>query len=151
MASVKIKGGPELKARLAAIVGSRLDIERAWAVDASKRIAGDAPRRTGRLAGSIHDSTSRGGHAVVKGAWYGVILDRGTRAYPIEPKKAQALRFNYRGRTVFAKKVNRRRLRRRPFITANAQAALQASPIANQIIAAWNRKRASGRFSRLSL
>ena len=150
MASVHIKGGPELKVRLAAIIGSKLDIERAWAVDASKRIAGDAPRRTGRLASSIHPDESKG-KAVVKGAWYGVILDRGTRAYSIEPRKAEALKFNYRGRTVFAKKVNRRRLRRRPFITANAQAALQASPIAAQIIKAWNRKSARGRFSSLSL
>jgi hypothetical protein len=150
MATVRIKGGPELKARLAAIVGSKLDIERAWAQDASKRIAGDAPRRTGRLAGSIHPDERRG-KAVVKGAWYGVILDRGTRAYPIEGKRGQALKFSYRGRTVFAKKVNRRRLRRRPFITANAQAALQAAPIANQIIRAWNRKSSRGRFSRLTL
>ena len=148
--TVRIKGGPELKARLAAIVGSKLDIERAWAQDASKRIASDAPRRTGRLAGSIHPDESRG-KAVVKGAYYGIILDRGTKAYSIEPKKAEALRFQYRGRTVFAKKVNRRRLRRRPFITANAQAALQAAPIADQIIRAWNRKSSRGRFSRLSL
>jgi len=150
VAGVRIKGGPELKARLAAIVGSKLDIERAWAQDASQRIAGDAPRRTGKLAGSIHPDESRG-KAVVKGAWYGVILDRGTRAYPITPKRAEALKFTYRGRTVFAKKVNRRRLRRRPFITANAQAALQSAPIANQIIRAWNRKSSRGRFSRLSL
>ena len=150
MASVRIKGGPELKARLAAIVGSKLDIERAWAQDASKRIAGDAPRRTGRLAGSIHPDEAKG-KAVVKGAWYGVILDRGTKAYTIEPKKAQTLKFSYRGRTVFAKKVTRRRLRRRPFITKNAQAALQSAPIADQIIRAWNRKSARGRFSRLAL
>jgi len=148
--TVRIKGGPELKARLAAIVGSKLDIERAWAQDASKRIASDAPRRTGRLAGSIHPDESRG-KAVVKGAYYGIILDRGTKAYSIEPKKAEALRFQYRGRTVFAKKVNRRRLRRRPFITTNAQAALQAAPISDQIIRAWNRKSSRGRFSRLSL
>lgn len=150
MASVRIKGGPELKARLAAIVGSKLDIERAWAQDASRRIASDAPRRTGMLAGSVHPEETRG-KAVVKGAWYGIILDRGTRAYPIEAKKAEALRFQYRGRTVFAKKVNRRRLRRRPFITANAQAALQSAPIADQIIRAWNRKSSRGRFTRLSL
>lgn len=148
--SIRIKGGPELKARLVAIVGSKLDIERAWAQDASKRIASAAPRRTGKLAGSIHPDESKG-RAVVKGAWYGVILDRGTKPYSIEPKRAEALKFQYRGRTVFAKKVNRRRLRRRPFITQNAQAALKSAPIADQIVKAWNRKSARGRFSSLSL
>ncbi len=151
MASVRIKGGPELKARLASIVASKIDIERAWAKDAAERIRSDAPRRTGSLASSIRASEQRG-KAVVKGNWYGVILDRGTRSYGIAPRTAGGtLRFEYRGRTVFAKKSNRRRLRRRPFITKGAQAALQASPIAEQIIKAWNRKRSSGRFSSLSV
>lgn len=149
MASVRIKGGPELRARLASIVGSVTEMERAWAEDAAKRIASDAPRRTGKLAGSIHAGQERT-KGVVKGAWYGVILDRGTKAYPIVPKRAEALKFSYRGRTVFAKKSNRKRLRRRPFITAGAQGALRSLAIRDQIIAAWNRRRA-GRFSRLSL
>lgn len=150
MATVRIKGGPELRARLAAIVGSVPAMERAWAEDAAKRISRDAPRRTGALARSITPGQERN-KGVVKGNWYGIIQDRGTRAYPIVPKRAEALKFTYRGRTVFAKKANRKRLRRRPFITQNAQAALQASPIRDQIIQAWNRKSSRGRFSRLSL
>ena len=150
MASVRIKGGPELRARLAAIVASAPAMERAWAEDAAKRIASDAPRRTGSLAHSITPGQERN-RGVVKGNWYGVILDRGTKAYPITPRRAEALKFTYRGRTVFAKKANRRRLRRRPFITANAQAALRAMPIRDEIIKAWNRKSSRGRFSALSL
>lgn len=150
MATVRIKGGPELRARLVAIVAAVPAMERAWAEDAAKRIAGDAPRRTGKLAGSITPGQEHG-KGVVKGAWYGIIQDRGTKAYPIVPRQAQALKFTYRGRTVFAKKSDRRRLRRRPFITSNAQAALRASPIHDQIIKAWNRKSGRGRFSALSL
>jgi hypothetical protein len=144
--TLKIKGGPELKARLAAIIGSKPEITRAWADDASKRIKSDAPRRTGRLANSITPAEQRG-KGVVKGAYYGVILDRGTRAYPIVPKRASSLRFEYRGRTIFSKKVLRRRLRRRPFITKGAQDALRASPIYDSIIRAWNRKSAGRRFT----
>ena len=150
MASVRIKGGPELRARLASIVASVPQLERAWAEDAAKRIASDAPRRTGKLASSIHPGWERS-KGVVKGAWYGVILDRGTKAYPITPRRAQSLKFTYRGQTVFAKKSNRRRLSRRPFITKNAQDALRSAPIRDSIIQAWNRRRASGRFTSFGL
>lgn len=151
MATVRIKGGPELKARLASIVASKPEITRAWAKDAASRIAADAPRRTGKLAGSIKDEDRRG-KGVVTGAWYGIILDRGTKAYGITPRATGGtLRFTYKGRTIFAKKSNRRRLRRRPFITQGAQEALRASSISDQIIRAWNRKSARGRASRLSL
>ena len=151
MASVRIKGGPELKARLASIVASKPEITRAWSEDAAKRIASAAPRRTGKLAGSIKAEDKRG-KGVVTGAWYGIIQDRGTKAYTIRPRTAGGvLQFSYRGRTVFAKKSDRRRLRRRPFITSGAQEALRASAIADQIIRAWNRKSGRGRFSRLSV
>lgn len=146
---MRIKGGPELKARLAAVVAAESEIERAWADDAAGRIKGAAPRRTGRLQGSIH-AGEKGGKGVVKGAYYGIILDRGTKSYPITPRKPGGmLRFEYRGRTVFAKKTQRRRLRRRPFITRGAQDALHASPIAAVIVKAYSRRRASARFSGL--
>jgi hypothetical protein len=150
MASVRIKGGPELKARLSNIVASAAAMEAAWADDAASRIAGAAPRRTGALAGSIKPGTKSGKGAVF-GNWYGIIQDRGTSAYSISPKNASVLKFEYRGRTVFAKKAQRKRLRRRPFITANAQDALRSAPMADQIIKAWNRRSSRGRFSRLSL
>ena len=148
MASIRIKGGPELKARLAAVVAARPDITQAWAKDAASRIRGDAPRRTGALERSIQPGEQRG-KGVVKGAWYGVILDRGTRSYGIAPKGAGVLRFEYKGRTIFAKKVQRKRLRRRPFITKGAQDALRAAPIMAEVVKAYSRKSGRGRFSGL--
>lgn len=148
---MKLKGGPELRARLASVVAAKPEMTRAWADDASSRISRDAPRRDGDLASSI-EAGEKGGKAVVKGAWYGIILDRGTKSYGIKPKSAGGtLRFNYKGRTIFAKKTQRRRLRRRPFITRGAQDALRASPIAAIIVKAYSRKRSSGRFGGLGL
>lgn len=147
---MRITGGPELKARLASVVASAADIERAWARDASRRIAVKAPRRTGALANSITDG-EKAGKGAVFGNWYGVILDRGTKAYPIRPRRAKALHYTYRGRTIFSKKSNRRRLRRRPFITQGAQDALRSTAMTNAIVAAWNRRRGSGRFSKVAL
>jgi hypothetical protein len=146
---VRIKGGPELKARLMAVIAAKPEITRAWAEDASDRIAADAPKRTGALERSIEPG-EKDGKGVVRGNYYGVILDRGTKSYEIKPKKAGGrLVFNYRGRTIFAKKSQRRKLRRRPFITRGAQDALQASPIMAVVVKAYSRKRGSGRFSRL--
>ncbi len=149
--TLRIKGGPELKARLVSVIAAKPEITRAWAKDASDRISGDAPRRTGKLAGSIEPGEQRG-KGVVKGAWYGIILDRGTRSYGIEPRSpGGTLRFQYKGRTVFTKKSQRRKLRRRPFITRGAQEALSASPIAAMIVKAYSRRRSSGRFGGLAL
>lgn len=150
MATPRIKGGPELRARLASVVAARPEMTRAWAHDATGKIRRDAPRRTGRLQSSIAEG-ERKGQGVVRGNWYGIIQDRGTKAYPIEAKKASTLRFQYKGKTIFAKKVTRRRLRRRPFITKGAQDALAGLPIAAVIVKAWSRKSARGRSSTLAL
>lgn len=148
---MRLSGGPELRARLAAVIAAKPEITRAWAADAAKGMERDAPRKTGKLARSIEPG-EKGGKGVVRGAWYGIIQDRGTRSYGIEPKKAGGtLRFSYKGRTVFAKKTQRRKLRRRPFITRNAQDALRSSAIASQIVRAYSRRRSSGRASRLAL
>jgi hypothetical protein len=148
VATIRIKGGPELKARLRNVIASKAEITRVWADDAAKRIESDAPRRTGALARSITPAVERD-RSVVKGNWYGIILDRGTRAYPIVPRRASTLKFDYRGRTIFAKKVLRRRLRRRPFITKGAQDALRAAPIYAEIVKAYSRKSGRGRFTSL--
>lgn len=150
MATPRLKGGPELMARLSSVVAARPEMTRAWAHDAASRIRSEAPHRTGKLRSSIAEGEKRG-KGVVTGAWYGVILDRGTKSYPITPKKSSTLRFQYRGRTVFSKKVTRKRLRRRPFITRGAQEALSGLPMAAVIVKAWSRKSARGRKSSLAL
>jgi hypothetical protein len=145
-----IKGGPELRARLQAVIANAPEMERAWADDAAKRIKAAAPSRTGRLKASVRAGTSKGRGAVF-GAFWGVFIDRGTKPHTIEAHKAKALRFEYRGQTIFAKKVQRKRMRRRPFITKGAQDALAASPIHDQIIKAWNRKASGRAFRKLTL
>jgi hypothetical protein len=133
------------------VVSATPEMERAWAVDAAGRIATDAPRKTGSLASSIEPG-QKGGKGIVSGNYYGVILDRGTKSYGIAPKKAGGtLHFTYRGRTIFAKKVTRKRLRRRPFATKGAQDALRSSAIASVIVKAYSRKRGRGRGSALAL
>jgi hypothetical protein len=146
---MRIKGGPELRARLQNIVASAAELERAWARDAASKIKADAPRRTGALAGSVQEGTSKGKGAVY-GNWYGIIQDRGTKSYPISAKGSGMLRFEYKGRTIFAKKVQRKRLRRRPFITRGAQDALRSPALTAVIMKAWSRRSGKGRFSTMT-
>ena len=147
---MKLKGGPELRARLASVIAARPEIARAWSKEAAVLIEREAPRRSGKLASSIAPG-EKAGKGVVRGAWYGVIVDRGTKAYGISAKPGSTLRFNYRGRTIFAKSVKRKRLRRRPFITRGAQDALRTTAITHEIIRAYSRRRSGGRFGSVAL
>ena len=147
---MRLRGGPELRARLQSVLSAGAEIQHVWARDAAARIARDAPSRTGALKASIKPGDKRG-KAAVLGNWYGIILDRGTRAYTIRPKKAGVLRYSYKGRTIFSKQSNRKRLRRRPFITRGAQGALASSAMTDQILKAWSRRRSTSRFSGLPL
>jgi hypothetical protein len=145
--ATRITGGPELRARLTNVVRNADFMEAVWAKDAAARIKADAPTDRGRGKASIRAGASRGRGAVF-GAFWLVFVDRGTKAHEIIARKASVLRFEYRGRVIFAKKVQRRAMRRRPFITRGAQEALAGLPIRDAIIQAWNRRRA-GRFTKI--
>lgn len=146
---MRITGGPELKARLVAASNSGPDIQAEWAQIAARDMARTAPRRTGALSRSIRPGV-QGTKAVVRGAYWGIFIDRGTKAHVIEPRDKQALKFQYRGTTVFAKKSHRRRKARKPFITEAAQKALQEPSVSAPIILAWNRRRAGSGFRKIN-
>ncbi len=167
MAGVKITGGPLLRARLDAVSSEGADLIMAqWAEDAARNIRNAAPRRTGALAGSIKPgvkgastrgrrSLRAGVRAGVFGAYWGIFIDRGTKAHSIEPREGRpsttgkgnpALKFESRGATIFRRATFRRRMRRRPFITKGAQDALRASPWTDLVIGVWNRGSESRSF-----
>lgn len=144
MATVRIKGGPELKARLASIIAGSPELVKAWADDAKERIARDAPNAR-RPASRQWSTRAQGNRAGVYGAFWWVFVDRGTKAHDILPRRAKVLRWDRGGRTVFAKRVHQRGLRRRPFITRNAQAAFASSKLSEQVVKLWNRRRLTSR------
>jgi hypothetical protein len=148
--SVKVKGGPLLKARLEAVADCGPDILAEWADTASDGIRRTAPVRTGRGRASIRGRLTRRG-AGVFGAYWLIFVDRGTKAHTIEARNAKALRFEKGGRTIFARKVFRRRMPRNPFITKAAQDALVNGRLSDQIIEAWNRRRGRTGGRRLDL
>jgi len=82
------------------------------------RQSGDAPRRTGRMAGLIGPRRLQsdfgryleGGAGVnvasTRAKGYAQFVSSGTRPHVILPKRGKALRFVIAGRTVFARRVN---------------------------------------------
>lgn len=160
MSGLTVKGGPELRARLAAVASSqtRVDIARTWQQNATRGIRSDAPRRTGRGQASVRPGIVSDRKAVVRGAYWLIFIDRGTKAHDIRPKgvsgsgrggrsNTKALKFEVGGKTVFARKVHRRRMPRKPFITKAAQDALREHPMSNEIVQAWNQRR-RGRWTK---
>lgn len=148
MASARIKGGPELKARLAAIPAGAPEMVGTWAEDAASRIRRDAPNAK-RSASRTFTTRVRGLRGGVYGAFWWVFVDRGAKRHTIEGSGGRNppdfLRFSKGGRTVFAKKVRHPGQRRRPFITRNAQEALASSRLVDVIVKQWNRRRLSSR------
>lgn len=176
MAKVTIKGGPELKVRLDSIPGvAGPEIMATWANDAARNIRAAAPRGRGshgqHLADSIVSGTKgaatrrrgrgamAGVRAAVFGAYWGIFVDRGTKAHDIKPKRsksttgkgAPALQFitSRGGDSIFRPKARVRRIGRRPFITEGAQKALRDLPWADKVLMAWSRKAETRGFGRL--
>jgi hypothetical protein len=136
---MSLKGGPQLRARLKALKQAFKPIGRKWGdhtVEGAKR---RVPVRTGKLKQSIrvrHNSMKR---TTVGAMYYGIFIEKGTKAHSIKPKKARSLVFQGRHGTIFAKKVNHPRVGARPFAAPAAREALQANPMAEAIIEEWNR------------
>ena len=172
--TVTFKGGPELRARLQALGSSqtRLDMLRGWQSQATGDIRQHSPSRTGKGRASIKPGFVSDMKAYIMGAFWLIFIDRGTKAHDIKVQSMsnngrhwitsaqpagpdrgygapQALAFKMGGQTVFAKKVRRRRMARRPFISQAAQQAIKDHVLSDELIAAWNRKR-QGRYTRMA-
>jgi len=156
-----VKGFPELRARLSAISTAGPQILGKWQYSTVQNARTTAPSRSGRGRSSIHASNLTGTRAEVRGAFWLIFMDRGTKAHVIEPKgvsgsgrggksNTKVLRFEYKGETVFARKVNRRRMRRRPFLTKAAQDSLRAVGT-SEIVNLWNRPAEAKRWRKAAL
>lgn len=157
-ARIRVTGFPELRARLAAIARSGREIGGAWQAGTTSKARQTAPARTGRGRASIHAAELTDTRAVVRGAYWLIFIDRGTKAHDIVPKgisgsgrggksNTRALKFEYRGKTIFAKRVHRRRMKRRPFLTAAARDSLRANLMSNEIVKLWNRRGAANTWT----
>jgi hypothetical protein len=146
--TLRVTGGPELRARLSAISAPFREIGGDWQLKASRQMRSTAPSRTGHLRNSIVPKHLTDKFASVWGDYWAMFIDRGTKAHDITPRAKRgpnaALKFEYRGETIFARKVHHRRTARRPFVTVAAREALRGW--SDSLIGLWNRKRETQRW-----
>ena len=138
MARGGLQGAAEYKARLRAIKQTFRPYGRKWATATAKRARADAPVRTGKGKRSIRVKTASQRKATVVASYYMAILDRGSKAHVIVPRRASNLVFQAGGRTVFSKKVNKPAMRGLGFANRAAKRALADEPMAAELVRQWN-------------
>lgn len=146
MAKARLIGGSALRARLTNVAAVAPAFAGEWADETVDLIKRTKPSST-RPASSRFTAKVSDRRAGVYGAFWWIFVDRGTKAHDIVARRAKTLVFQWKGDTIFAKKVHRKRMRRRPFITRAAQEALSSSNFAELVIQAWNGRRIRGRSS----
>lgn len=144
MATSRLIGGPALRARLENLAQVGPAFAGEWADETVEIIRRTKPP-SDRPASSHFTTKANDRRAGVFGAFWWIFVDRGTKAHDIVAKKAQALMFQWKGETIFAKKIHRKRMARRPFISRAAQEALSSNTFAQLVIQAWNGRKIRGR------
>jgi len=135
---MSLQGATQLRARLTAIKQSFKPIGRAWAESTIQVMRPQSPHRTGRGAASFRVKNATQKRATVSAIYYMAILDKGSKAHTIVPRKAKTLRFEVGGKAVFARRVNIRARQGTHFALRAAKEALRRNPMAEQLIKEWN-------------
>ena len=137
---MRVRGTPELRARLRAIKQTFRPVGRQWASSTVKHARSGAGfnDRSGKGRRSIRVKSASTRRATVVARHYVAILDKGHKQYTITPKKAARLAFQANGRTVFARKVTKPASRGLGFANRAGKAALRDTPMAEELIRLWN-------------
>lgn len=137
---MSLKGGRELKNRLKALKVAWKPIGRKWgraSINAGRPMV---PVRTGRLRKSMRILSATQKKTRVGAHYTAYFIDAGVKPHFIKSKSGEFLGpFKGRGGTIFTRAVHHRGYRARPFRRRMAQEGLRQTPLAQEIIDAWNR------------
>ena len=137
---MSLQGGPQLRARLKAIREVWKPIAKEWGKADVLEMRARVPVRTGRLRKSFRVTSATGKKVRVSGHYTAYFVDAGPKAHTITAKgRGQLIFKGSRGGTIFAKKVNHRGYRARPFRAIAAHEALKKHPMAQELINLWNK------------
>lgn len=137
----RLVGGDALRARLKAAGLVFKPYGKRWA-DATAdemRHSDSWQDNTGRLRKSFRRRNATAKKATVVGHYTSNFVDAGSKAHDIVPRKGQFLIFDYKGQTIFAKRVHKQRIAAKPFKARAARRALERHPMSDELIAQWNR------------
>lgn len=134
-----LKGADQLRDRLDAMRRAPAGYSREWGDAYVQAARPQIPVRTGKTRRSVQRAQTTTHGAEIEGSEVAVMIDTGTRRHSIEASTGGSLVFKKAGRTIFAKKVNHPGMRARPYRMRVALEALRRVPLADRVIAAWNR------------
>lgn len=137
-AKMRVRGTPELRARMRAIKTAFRPIGRKWASTTVRRARPIAPHATGRGARSIRVRNASQRRATVVANYYMAILDKGSKQHVIVPRGKGRLVFQDGNRTIFARKVTKPAMRGMGFGKRAGRAALREVPMAGELVRLWN-------------
>jgi hypothetical protein len=135
---MRVTGGNDLRKRLNALKVAFKPIGRQWGRATVKSGRPMVPVQTGRLRRSLRVTSASQKRARVGGHYTAYFIDAGVKPHVIKKKGPGTLVFKGRRGTVFAKKVNHRGFRARPFRKRMAQEGLRQTPMAQILIDQWN-------------
>ena len=135
---ISLRGGPELRARLEALTHSFIPIGRRWQREAIEAGRPKVPQRTGDTRRSLRPGRVDDDEARVVGSHVAYFIDSGVKPHSIEPKRARTLAWQGSEGTIFARKVNHRGYRKRPFRARMAREGIRRTPMAQELIDQWN-------------
>lgn len=145
--TLRLSGGSDLRARLANLATVPDEFARTWAKETADQMRKTAPNAR-RPASRIFTTKILRLRAAVYGAYWWIFVDRGTKAHEITgaggSNPPNILMFEVGGKTIFRSQVEKKRGRRRPFISRAAQGALAGSKWADSVIKQWNGRRLRG-------
>lgn len=133
-----LKGSPELKARLRAIKQTFKPVGRQWATTTAQLMKPNVPERTGKARRSVRVKNASMKRATVAGIYYASILDKGSKAHDITPRKARALAFKDGQRTVFSRRVHKPAARGMGFAIRASRESIRRHPMADTLVKLWN-------------
>lgn len=136
--AILLLGAKELHARMDNLKSCFLPAGRRWAND-TVRIARPRIRvKSGKTLASLRVRSATKNKATVAIRYVQRFQEGDTKEHTITAKKGNALRFQSAGHTIFAKKAVRRLHRGTPVIAPAAKAALDQSPLKEELVNAWN-------------
>lgn len=135
----ELVGATQLRARLKAIKLSFKPIGRKWAETTVNEMRPDAPRKTGKGVRTIRVRNASMTRATVSAVYYMSILDKGSQAHDITPRRGKLLRFEAKGRVVFARRTHIPARSGMHFASKAANEALRQNPMAEVLIDQWNK------------
>jgi hypothetical protein len=134
-----LKGADDLRRRLNDLKKAYKPIGRKWgraSINAGRPMV---PVLTGRLRKSMRITSATEKKTRIGAHYTAYFVDKGPKPHIIKAKRAKGLVFQGRKGTVFVRQVHHRGYRGRPFRKRMAEQGLRETPMAQEIIDAWNK------------